>query len=309
MRELRFIVTNACNYNCFFCHGEGIKGDEKSQKLNPKDYSYVFKVCRKHYGWNTVTITGGEPLIRNDIGEICKQIFEEDGEITVVTNGSLLGKYVEIPTYLKKLNISLHSIESNMYSVITGRSNCFNQLINNIRMIRKEYENFNIRLNATIVNGINDNTETIVNLLGFAEEINASIKFMELYGENMGNTSVVDKLQSILYENNYNLIQEEHRKATFSNKIISVTLSKLTCTKAKETSNPKEYCNKFNDIFVAPDGTISLCMNSKEEISILNEIKDQDDIKLIRKINEALYRLGENCIYACDVINIDKAAV
>jgi len=304
LRELRFIVTNTCNYNCFFCHGEGIKGDEKNQKLNSKDYSYIFKVCKKKYGWSTVTITGGEPLIRNDIKEICSSIFIEDGKTTLVTNGSLIYKYMDISKYLDKINISLHCTEPNIYNLITGKSK-LEEVINNIKTLRNKQKKLNIRLNTTIISGVNDSTKNITDLIKFAEEINASIKFMELYSDNMGDTSILDKLESILRKSKYELIHKDHRKANFSNNDIDITLSKLTCTKAKETSNPKEYGNKFNDIFVAPDGTISLCMNSKVEISILDEVKSRDDIKLIKRIDEALYRLGENCIYACNAIETE----
>lgn len=28
-KELRLIVTRKCNFNCYFCHGEGVEKDKK----------------------------------------------------------------------------------------------------------------------------------------------------------------------------------------------------------------------------------------------------------------------------------------
>ena len=53
-QELRLIVTQACNYRCYFCHREGIKGIKKSL-LDSEDYKYLFSVANKnrynHWRW------------------------------------------------------------------------------------------------------------------------------------------------------------------------------------------------------------------------------------------------------------------
>lgn len=47
-RELRFIVTQSCNDQCYFCHREGIEKGDKTL-LDSSDYEYLFKICKKEF--------------------------------------------------------------------------------------------------------------------------------------------------------------------------------------------------------------------------------------------------------------------
>ena len=75
-RELRLIVTQSCNYQCYFCHREGIEKDAKTL-LNSSDYEYLFKICKKEFDWNEVSITGGEPFMNKEIDSIIKKLYDE----------------------------------------------------------------------------------------------------------------------------------------------------------------------------------------------------------------------------------------
>jgi molybdenum cofactor biosynthesis enzyme MoaA len=41
--------------------------------LNADDYKFLVGQCKKMFGWNSVTLTGGEPFVRNDCNEIIKK--------------------------------------------------------------------------------------------------------------------------------------------------------------------------------------------------------------------------------------------
>ena len=73
-KELRLIITRACNYDCYFCHGEGVSKDCKSL-LNSEDYEFLVKSCNQLFGWNTVTLTGGEPFVRKDCRDIIYKLY------------------------------------------------------------------------------------------------------------------------------------------------------------------------------------------------------------------------------------------
>ena len=125
-KELRLVVTEDCNYDCEFCHKEGMKKYENS-KLNFADYAYLFKICKENYNWDEVTITGGEPLVRKDIQEIVKALYDEDAKITIVTNGELLNKNVDILKYIHRINLSIHSLVPEQYDKIVRRKNKLNE--------------------------------------------------------------------------------------------------------------------------------------------------------------------------------------
>lgn len=74
-RDLRYILTQKCNYHCTFCHKEGCDGTEKTL-LNANDYAFVFATAKDHLGIHKATLSGGEPLIRADIHSITKKLHD-----------------------------------------------------------------------------------------------------------------------------------------------------------------------------------------------------------------------------------------
>ena len=55
-KELRLVLTSKCNYDCYFCHNEGIQKSSK-ELFDSDDYEFLVSFCKKKYGWNTVTLT------------------------------------------------------------------------------------------------------------------------------------------------------------------------------------------------------------------------------------------------------------
>lgn len=89
-----FEVTLSCNANCRHCDVGGIRKEEK--QLEPREYSELVTLLNSP----VVQISGGEPLLREDVVEIVRAVKQPDGlpYIILVTNGSLLneGKYLEL---------------------------------------------------------------------------------------------------------------------------------------------------------------------------------------------------------------------
>jgi len=83
-------------------------------------------------GITKVRLTGGEPLVRNDIEHLVGQLAEIEGikEICMTTNGSLLSGMSERlkRNGLSRVNISIDSLDSEKYRRITGGGNLKNAL-------------------------------------------------------------------------------------------------------------------------------------------------------------------------------------
>ena len=37
-KDIRFLVTNSCNYGCYFCHAEGVSGTLGKNELTVENY-------------------------------------------------------------------------------------------------------------------------------------------------------------------------------------------------------------------------------------------------------------------------------
>lgn len=113
-KSLRLILTQECTYNCSMCHKEGIHS-KKENLLTNEDFAYIYEIANKEYGINKVNLTGGDPLLRDDIQDLLIKLKQKNAKITMTTNGYLLDKNIEIGNLLNKLNISVHSLNKEKF--------------------------------------------------------------------------------------------------------------------------------------------------------------------------------------------------
>ena len=201
-RELRMIITQNCNYECYFCHREGIERVCDS-KFNSSDYEYLFSVCKEKYGWNEVSLTGGEPLMNREVDNIIKNLYNKNGKITIVSNGELLLEHEKVIPYIRRINLSLHSLDKEKYEQIINRKNKMEKILRNIAYLRNKYPNVDLRLNVVLTKGVNNTEKNIMELLNFTEKIGGSIKFIELYTQKKEDIVKLEFVEEILLKNNY----------------------------------------------------------------------------------------------------------
>jgi Predicted Fe-S oxidoreductases len=99
-------VTLSCNCNCRHCDLGGIRKDER--QLQPDDYGNLTRLLKPP----VVQISGGEPLLRQDIVAVVKAIKQSDGlpYLILVTNGALLNEsnYLQLhEAGVNQLSVSL----------------------------------------------------------------------------------------------------------------------------------------------------------------------------------------------------------
>lgn len=296
-RELRMIITQNCNYNCYFCHREGIKRKCDSM-LNSSDYEYLFSICKENFNWREVSLTGGEPFMNKEIDSIIRKIHKQDGKITIITNGELLLEHKNIIPLIKRINLSLHTLNEKKYERIIGKEKKLRSILRNIAYIRNIYPSVEIRLNVVLTKGVNDKEADVIELLKFTERIKGSIKFIELYTDDKNEIVKLEFVENILQKLNYKYYDSSSIfKKYMTNGKIDVVMSRVFCANAERQFEPMYYCNKYNDLFITPDGYINICRKRNKEISILKEVKKRNKEKLILKINEAISSIGKGCAF------------
>jgi len=93
-----FIRLEGCNLRCSYCDTHYSYDDADYTEMTPNEIlSQVYKMgCRK------ITLTGGEPLIHEDVGTLIPMLTHAGFEVNIETNGT-----VEIDNYLKSRKIIL----------------------------------------------------------------------------------------------------------------------------------------------------------------------------------------------------------
>ena len=72
-------------------------------------------------------------MVRKDVIEIAKKLYQNGAKITLVTNGYLLDKKIDICKYLKRINLSIHTLNRESYEKIVCVKNTYNKVIENIK--------------------------------------------------------------------------------------------------------------------------------------------------------------------------------
>lgn len=295
-KSLRLILTQECTYNCSMCHKEGIHS-KKENLLTNEDFAYIYEIANKEYGINKVNLTGGDPLLRDDIQDLLIKLKQKNAKITMTTNGYLLDKNIEIGNLLNKLNISVHFLNKEKFEELCGKKDSFEKIINNIKMFRAQYPTLNIGINTTIIKGINSDEKEIEELIEMAGLLKVELKFIELYPKNAKEFVPIHTLEPILKKLGFYIVKSEFRKNIYTNKKQIITLTRCTCSVVCDKANKKEACKNNNDLYITPDGKISLCRKIEDEIDILVQTKDKNNEELILRLDTALKQMGSSCKY------------
>lgn len=79
--------------------------------MDANDYEFLLSYCKNKYGWNTVTLTGGEPFMRKDVSDIISKANDLGIKTTVVSNGELINRFYDSFQKIDRLNVSIHSFD------------------------------------------------------------------------------------------------------------------------------------------------------------------------------------------------------
>lgn len=273
---------------------------EKSQNLlTSDDYCKLYRIYSKHYNFNGVTLSGGEPLVRNDCVEIAEKLYKNGAKITLVTNGYLLDKKIEICKYINRINLSIHTLDPNNYEKIVCVKNTYSKVINNIKKVRELYPNIEIRLNVTLVKDVNFSDEELTNLIEFSRKIKSSIKFTELFPSNQEDCVKQEEVIEKLLQYGYSEIGSDNRSKVYEKQNHKIYLTRCVCSTAKLSKSPIKYCIETSDLYVNHDGTFMPCRLKKSQINIIQELKNNNTDEILNKIVIAKRKIKEEECNKC----------
>ena len=164
---LRLSVTDLCNYRCRYCMPEeGIPKRPHGDILSVEECVEIAQAAAD-CGIRKIRLTGGEPLVRRGILEICRGIaaIPEIRELCLTTNGSLLKEYAAPlrEAGVNRLNVSLDTLREDRFREMTRRGTLSDALEG---IEAAESAGFrDLKLNAVLIGGFNDDEiEDFVNL-------------------------------------------------------------------------------------------------------------------------------------------------
>ncbi len=146
-KELRIGLTNTCNFNCFFCHNEGMESS-RAITLHPEKLKNILNQAQMN-DIHKITFTGGEPTInRKAIQEALAHLnsIRYFPQITIVTNGSFMDPHFTsiLKSYEGDLNINLsfHSVEKFSLNQLTQTNLYFDRVCDCMDLLKQQNISF-----------------------------------------------------------------------------------------------------------------------------------------------------------------------
>lgn len=175
---LRLSVTDVCNFRCEYCLPNGYQG-------TPTGFMNVDEIRRLVTGfaelgtWK-VRLTGGEPMVRKDFGQILETVRAVPGigRIAMTTNGYRLKKTAAglRSAGLDAVNISIDSLDPKRFEEITGDRRFADVLAGVDACLENEFDS--IKINTVLLKGLNDGE--LPDFFEFVRERPVGLRFIEL---------------------------------------------------------------------------------------------------------------------------------
>ena len=121
-----------CNNDCVHC----VIADKRENTIKQNlIFDDIKDIIEKNKDCSMMTLTGGEPTIREDFIEICKLIKSLNIEISLQTNGRKLKNvnfFNEVNKYVDIFLIAIHSYDKSIHDNITQRNGSWDDTMNGI---------------------------------------------------------------------------------------------------------------------------------------------------------------------------------
>ena len=283
---LRVSVTERCNFRCQYCMPE--KPFSWVPKENLLSYEDLFKFIKASIdeGIKKVRITGGEPLLRENLDVFIKMVFDykNDIDLALTTNGFLLPKVAQKlkDSGLKRINISLDTLNKATAAKI-AQKDVLETVLKGIQAAADA--GLKIKINCVPIKGIND--KDILDVLEFCKEKGYVVRFIEFM------------------ENNH---AKDGAKGLNSNEILEIISKKYPNIKMvpRDTSSPAQYyeledgfqfgiiephkddfCAQCNRIRLTAEGFLIPCLYFEDAMSIKDAIQNNridEAVEILKKV-------------------------
>lgn len=270
---LRLSVTQRCNLNCIYCRPTNSCIEHDDYIISVEQYCTIISAMAD-IGIKKVRITGGEPLLRNDICDIIRVVSKTMGieDVSLTTNAVLLAPmaFKLKEAGLNRVNISLDSLKDDSFGRITGGGS-----------LKKAWEGVEqavyaglnpVKTNTVLIRG--ENGDEIDDLMSLAKDLPIDVRFIELmplgeYGSNnsdkrIPSTEIIASRPHLIYEGGARGPQpaEYYRIEGYKGRIGFIS------------PMSHRFCSTCNRVRLTYDGKIKTCIGDNNEQDIMGVLAD-----------------------------------
>lgn len=265
---IRISVTDHCNLRCCYCMPESTKDFlSQTQLMTCEEIVTITKLMARN-GIRKVKLTGGEPLLREDLADIVRALrsIPQIEQVTLTTNGVLLKEKMKelAEAGIGSINISLDTRDPESFHKITKRDQYQKVWEGICEALR--YPGIALKINTV---PIDSSKENILKMAELARDHKLAVRFIEM--------------MPIGYGVNYQLYHEEQIKH-----ILEEAFGKLLLMPRSIGNGPAKYfelegfagmigfisavshkfCSDCNRIRLTSEGILKTCLQYEGRLNL-----------------------------------------
>jgi len=267
---LRISITDRCNERCLYCMPEGLPSLMGRREILSYEEILEVVAVAVDLGFRKFRITGGEPLVRQDVACFLERLGRMPGieSLGLSTNGTLLAPLAGRlrDAGVGSVNISLDTLDPQEYKRL-ARWELADCVAGIDAAVRAGFPS--VKLNAVLMRGTSESQ--IVPLIRFAHERGAVVRFIELMP--VSRTEVLRPETFLSVEEVRNMLRAEttlelldvrlgHGPAAYYRTGEGATVGFIGAM-----SN-LHFCDACNKIRLTADGKIRPCLGSHLEFDL-----------------------------------------
>ena len=271
---LRVSVTERCNFRCQYCMPEKPFSWVPKENLLSFEELFEFIKVAIDEGVKKIRITGGEPLLREDLDVFIKMIYDykPDIDLAMTTNAYLLkGAAQKLKDAgLKRLNVSIDTLKPEVARQI-AQKDVLEHVLEGVNEALKV--GLKVKVNMVPMKGVNDNE--IIDVLEYCKERGMTVRFIE-YMENIHASKDLKGLKSSevldILRQKYSFEDEGFDGSSPSHYYRMDDGYRFGIIEPYED----DFCKQCNRIRLTAEGFLIPCLYFDEAMSIADAVKKGD---------------------------------
>jgi cyclic pyranopterin phosphate synthase len=245
-------------------------------------------------GVNKIRLTGGEPTIRRDIGDIVAGLGAmrpQLKDLGITTNGLLLDR--SLATFdlhgCTQLNLSLDTLVRAKFVLLSRRpEKWYDRVWRNVMAVA-ENPRFELKLNCVVMRGFNE--DEIADFVDLARKLPIEVRFLEFMPFD-GNSWCEDRLVPLAEIFSSMRSAEENLRPVPTPSTSTAKLFDAPGWRGRVgliSPMTDAFCGGCNRLRLTADGAIKNCLFGEDEWSLRDMLKDNaSDEEILMKVQEAV---------------------
>ncbi len=208
-RLIAWELTGACNLNCVHCRAAATKAPSSNELSTDEAKRFIDDIAG--FAKPIIILSGGEPLMRDDVYEIARYGTDKGLRMVLGTNGTLITREVAKKLKdagIKRISISIDGASAKTHDGFRGMPGAFDGALRGINVL-KEAE-LSLQVNTTITKR---NLKEVPEILNLALELGAdALHIFMLVPTGRGEVLAGEEVSPEEYEGVLNWLYDAQKK-------------------------------------------------------------------------------------------------